>query len=533
MTSAIPPAPVNPLNAQQASFPAPSHELTSPLSGVVPAQPGRSYASATKTATPTTSTPAGASSAAQNAKPASDTPVNGANSMAQGGSQAVNTVPNGTPNNIEHGRKPSMIIDPAGASGYIPNGGPVSAGVRPPISFGSIDNQRSPMPATSMPNQSQSSSLATPQANPRATTPTHSPSPIPQPPASGGRPPTMQNQSNGMQFGSMGGEAEQVCCSMARDHVSGTDFFRRCAQTRCHHLDLAAYRCMSDAHLRSLCTTLTSDHKMVAVVATLSNLMACLRQDQASGNHKPHNGLRASTHSSNNSRWHLAHLSTVVGTVRLQICLRSTWVAISKWVMVILHTCNSSNMEANKCIKTTIPIAATINHTGQGINSRLHNPALDHTRVLTLLLKVRCNHLSILRACRAAHLRRLSDHLPAWVNHKRHLYHTRLRHHRHLYQDSSRNPRKPTSLSGRQRSLALSRLKMLQVISLSSANLHLRQAHLPLRLLNHKVRSSFLHLVQLLMLQRHLHVLLAGNITALKARALRLRRKGSESSRSR
>jgi translation initiation factor 4G len=210
MTSAIPPAPADPLSAQQASLSAVA-DTTSSLSGAVPAQlPGRSYASATKTATPNTSTPAGASSAAQNAKPASESPVNGANPMAQGGLQAGNTVANGTPNSGDHGRKPSVVISASGASGYTPNGGPVSSNGRTAtISFGSM-GQGSPMPTASAPYQAQSSSLATPQANPRATTPTHSPSPIPQPPASGGRPPSMQNQSNGMQFGSMGGESDPV-----------------------------------------------------------------------------------------------------------------------------------------------------------------------------------------------------------------------------------------------------------------------------------------------------------------------------------
>jgi translation initiation factor 4G len=216
MTSAIPSSTGDALTAQQASLSAATApDSTSPLSGAVPAQlPVRSYASAFKTATPTTSTPAGASAPAQNAKPVSDSPVNGASGMAQGGPQAGNTVPNGTPNSGTHGRKTSVVINANGASGSIPNGGPVSGGGRPPISFGSI-NQSSPMPAASVPYQSQTSSLATPSLNPRSTTPTHSPSPIPQPPASGGRPPSsFQNTSanNGPQFGSMGGEPEQVSC---------------------------------------------------------------------------------------------------------------------------------------------------------------------------------------------------------------------------------------------------------------------------------------------------------------------------------
>jgi translation initiation factor 4G len=190
------------------------NDATSPSSGVVPAPLPRSNASALKTASPNTALPAGAS-LPQNAQPGS-APVNGV-SMAQGGPQS-GTVPNGTPSSGgDHGRKVSVVIGRDGASGYPPNGGPVNNGRASNISFGSI-NQSSPLPAASVPHSSQTSSLATPQANPRTTTPTHSPSPIPQPPASGGRPPSsLQNQSNGMQFGSMGGDSDQVCDGLARD----------------------------------------------------------------------------------------------------------------------------------------------------------------------------------------------------------------------------------------------------------------------------------------------------------------------------
>lgn len=169
----------------------------------MPAQlPARSPAAIT-TATHTPSAQAGAS---YNAKAAADAPVNGA--MAQGGSSATSAAPNGTP---DHGRKPSMVINASGASGYTPNGGPVGQNSRPPISFGSMNAQGSPMPQASAPQHSQSSSLGAPPSNPRVISPTHSPSPIPQPAASGGRPPSsLQAQNNGMTFGSMGGEGDQV-----------------------------------------------------------------------------------------------------------------------------------------------------------------------------------------------------------------------------------------------------------------------------------------------------------------------------------
>ena len=213
MTSAIPPSTRNTLNAEQPTDASSAVSGTiSPLSGAVPAQlPVRSYANASKTATQTTPTPAGASAPTQNAKSATESPVNGANAMAQGGSQAASAVPNGTPSHAEHGKKPSVVINASGASGYTPNGGPVSANGRPPISFGSMNSQGSPLPPASVPNQSQNlNNLPAPRTDPRVISPAHSPSPIPQPPASGGRPPSGLNQGNGgMTFGSMG-DSEQV-----------------------------------------------------------------------------------------------------------------------------------------------------------------------------------------------------------------------------------------------------------------------------------------------------------------------------------
>ena len=178
---------------------------TSPLSGAVPAQlPVRSYANATKTASPAPPPPAGAS--AQNAK-STESSVNGASPTAHGGSQ-----PNGTSAHADHAKKPSVVINASGASGYTPNGGPVSATTRPPISFGQMNGPgTSPLPQQSVPYQSQTASLPAPSRDPRVTSPAHSPSPIPQPPASGGRPPSsLQNQGNGVTFGQLGGESDQV-----------------------------------------------------------------------------------------------------------------------------------------------------------------------------------------------------------------------------------------------------------------------------------------------------------------------------------
>ena len=123
------------------------------------------------------------------------------------GNNAVN-IPSGQG---DHGRKPSVTISAAGASGYMPNGSPV---VGKPggnnIQFGSMDAGPSPVIKYSTLQQNQSLSVSN-QMNPRITSPQTSPSPIPQPPASGGKPPSsLHGQGNGLSFGSLGGEEAPV-----------------------------------------------------------------------------------------------------------------------------------------------------------------------------------------------------------------------------------------------------------------------------------------------------------------------------------
>ena len=114
----------------------------------------------------------------------------------------------------DHSRKPSVTISAAGASGYIPNGNQV---VGKPggngIQFGSINANASPIASHSVPqvNQPPNSLSVNSSSNPRITSPQTSPSPIPQPPASGGKPPSsFQGQGNGLSFGSLGGEEPSV-----------------------------------------------------------------------------------------------------------------------------------------------------------------------------------------------------------------------------------------------------------------------------------------------------------------------------------
>ncbi|GAB7350634.1 hypothetical protein MBLNU459_g1197t1 [Dothideomycetes sp. NU459] len=196
MTSATPAGQTQPIAASTANAASTSASGTSSPLTAVPAQlPGRSYASATKTFS-------------QAANQSSSGPsVAGAAAPSQHGKEsAVNGKTSGNMQNGDHGRKPSVIISASGTTGQIPNGGPVGQSSRPNISFGSMNGpQGSPAIASSVPHQVATPSLT--PGNPRITSPAHSPSPIPQPAASGGKPPsTLPGQSNGLSFGSMGAE---------------------------------------------------------------------------------------------------------------------------------------------------------------------------------------------------------------------------------------------------------------------------------------------------------------------------------------
>ena len=109
-------------------------------------------------------------------------------------------------NNIEHTRKPSMTLTPAGAT---VNGGAVGGPQNKTtgIQFGSVNATGSAMGTPAAPANHASNFSAT--LNPRTDSPHNSPSPIPQPAApSGGRPPsTIQAQGiGGLSFGQTGPE---------------------------------------------------------------------------------------------------------------------------------------------------------------------------------------------------------------------------------------------------------------------------------------------------------------------------------------
>lgn len=119
-----------------------------------------------------------------------------------------------------HSRKQSVTISSSGTTGYLPNGGPAAGANRNSIQFGSQDQQASPaMASLSIPpgGQPQAGLGVAQPVNPRATSPSTSPAPIPQPASSGGRPPsTYQIQGNAPNFGSFGDSGDNVSFERTR-----------------------------------------------------------------------------------------------------------------------------------------------------------------------------------------------------------------------------------------------------------------------------------------------------------------------------
>lgn len=225
-----PQAPTNvPQTVNQAHSPSASISGTaSPLGPAPLPATARSYANATKKSYPPLTasgvTTPSVAVGAQHGKSDSNSPMNGKPTIPPPAVPAVGAAPaitNGNEAlvNSDHSRKPSVTISAAGATGYMPNGGPV---VGKPnggngIQFGSINAGGSPAVTHSVPqaapNMSSSLAVAAP-TNPRITSPQTSPSPIPQPAASGGRPPSsLHGQGNGLSFGSLGGDEGNVSVS--------------------------------------------------------------------------------------------------------------------------------------------------------------------------------------------------------------------------------------------------------------------------------------------------------------------------------
>ncbi|KAF2653260.1 hypothetical protein K491DRAFT_521874 [Lophiostoma macrostomum CBS 122681] len=200
MSASISTAPNPPIaasqNATAATAPSPGPSANVAAGSAQPT--ARSYASATKkvSSPPIASSAAppvavGGPQSAQHGKSASTSisPVNGKNSIqpavpTMAPSIVSSSNVNGTPAHGDHSRKSSVTITAAGASGYIPNGGPVASRAPVNLTFGAVAD--SPAPSHATPHHGQGASLNPQQHNPRIHSPAHSPSPIPQ--YSGGKP---------------------------------------------------------------------------------------------------------------------------------------------------------------------------------------------------------------------------------------------------------------------------------------------------------------------------------------------------------
>ena len=221
-----------PINLPQASnnaspAAAPSHSPSASTGGkptaqaAGPASAKSSYANATKrTFSPPSassgSTP-GVPAHGQHGKLDTSPPVNGRIAIppavpAVGSPTIVNgNTPTSSTSGIgDHSRKPSVTISAAGASGYLPNGAAVAgkSSGRSDIQFGALGGAGSSAALNASPQPTQSSDSLTVNAptNPRMHSPQTSPSPIPQPPASGGKPPSsLHGHSNSVSFGNFGG----------------------------------------------------------------------------------------------------------------------------------------------------------------------------------------------------------------------------------------------------------------------------------------------------------------------------------------
>ncbi|KAJ4305049.1 hypothetical protein N0V90_000579 [Kalmusia sp. IMI 367209] len=112
---------------------------------------------------------------------------------------------NGAASQGDHSRKSSVTISAAGTSGYIPNGGPVPNSRAPSnLTFGSLAGSPAPSHATPHP---QGQNLNPQAPNPRVASPAHSPSPIPTPISSGGKPDSLPTRP-GLVFGGGSDSAE-------------------------------------------------------------------------------------------------------------------------------------------------------------------------------------------------------------------------------------------------------------------------------------------------------------------------------------
>ena len=162
----------------------------------------------------------------QHGKPDIAAPLNGRNPIIPAVPTVESPAVNGAhlglgsaPGPSDHSRKSSVTISASGASGYMPNGGPVGKPTGSNgIQFGTFNPDGSPAMANATPQINQpANSLAVNAPNPRITSPMSSPSPIPQPAASGGRPPSaFQGQGNNVNFGTINGDDPNVSVHISK-----------------------------------------------------------------------------------------------------------------------------------------------------------------------------------------------------------------------------------------------------------------------------------------------------------------------------
>ena len=244
-----PTGPAETTSAPAPAVQAPNSSTATAPSFSVPAQTSArsSYASATKGGfPPNVSEPSNMSVAAAGRPPADAiSPVNGRNPTIPAVPSVGPTIVNG--NNSDHTRKPSFTVTPSGATNFAANGGAVGAvgggqNKANNIQFGSVNAGGSPAQNNPPALVSQSSSnLGVAPPNPRIISPQNSPSPIPQPAASGGRPPSsLQGQSNQPVFGQLGGDPnDPSVCSQPAFLGLLTNGFRSEHYVLCHKVQWA------------------------------------------------------------------------------------------------------------------------------------------------------------------------------------------------------------------------------------------------------------------------------------------------------
>jgi translation initiation factor 4G len=128
-------------------------------------------------------------------------PVNGNPSPPAAPSGTPIVVSSNGPPSSDHSRKPSSVTI-QGNAGYL-NGGAAGPTARPQMQFGAMTAGASPAVTNSVPNVPNNANLTTPMAN---SNPARTPSPIPLPSVSGGRPPSGPQAPGGqLNFGSFSG----------------------------------------------------------------------------------------------------------------------------------------------------------------------------------------------------------------------------------------------------------------------------------------------------------------------------------------